>query len=260
MSAGAWVGSFGGLGDWGLVRKPERWPVLPATGDEIIGSIDHLNNIVPTYSQQLPSCVGHATANWIECVLRLTHGRGVLKPREQIDGDAIYERGREMFFAGKKGGGLQLSQGFSAAIDLGILPKDTEIVAVEPTLYAISAALIDAPLVQGHVVSKDWQYASFSNGALPGKTRANILEGAHATLAIGIWIRDGKVMLPFQNSWGAGWGWNGVGQMTWAQWKDGIRWLINPEDDVMRGDGPYTAKLPENWKTWNGWKKFVVKV
>lgn len=255
----SWKNSLRLQGECGVIREPQRWPLLLGNDDAPVASIDWLDVVLPTYSQVLPSCVGHATANWIECMLRRQHGRGVFTKGEQIDGDAIYLRGREMFFAGKKGGGLGLPHGFHAAIDLGLLPPDTLVVPVSPTLRDLSQALTETPLIQGHVVAKDWQYASRDNGSLPGKTKANILEGAHATLLIGVWERDGKTMLPFQNSWGAAWGWNGIGQMTWAQWKDGARWIINSEDDIMRGDGPYTADLSPEWPKWTGWKEFVIQ-
>lgn len=257
-----WLKSYKLEGDFGLIMKPEQWPrsaLLQAA--QLRSSIDWLDTVVPTYNQQLPSCVGHATANWIECMLRRTHGASILSRGQQIDGDMIYARGREMFFAERTdGGGLQLRQGFDAAIDLGILPPDSVVHSIPPDLASMRDALDTSPLVQGHVVSKDWQYASFDNGALPGRTKANILEGAHATCLIGLWDREGNVMLPFLNSWGAGWGWNGIGQMTWGQWQDGIRWMINPEDDIMRGDGPYTADLGPTWKDWIGWRKAVIKV
>ncbi len=253
-----WTEAMGLRGECGVIRQQERWPVLPESGDAIIRSVDHLNNIVPTYAQELPSCVGHATANWIEVMLRLTHGRQILGNREQIDGDLIYHRGRELFFPDQPGGGLMLSQGFRAAIDLGILPPDTVVVAVPPTLRDISQALLTGPMVQGHVISKDWRFAHYSNGALPSRYKPNIFDGAHATLLIGVWVRDNVVMIPFLNSWGAQWGWNGVGQMTWAQWRDGYRWLFNEQDDVMRGDGPYTATLGPEWPTFDGWKQAVI--
>lgn len=206
------------------------------------------NHCLPATNQNGPSCVGQAWANWLELMLRCYVGRGVLAPGEQIDGEAIWRRGRELFWGGTLDDGLYLSHGFHAMLDLGILPPGTELVQVAQDWRSIGRALLHTPLVQGHVVHEGWLHPDPRNGCLD-HAPAPVGNGAgHATLCVGRLVKDGQRYRAGQNSWGTSWGWHGL-------------FVLTDEEDAegRMNDGPYTAVLPDDWTSYPGWRKAVTR-
>jgi hypothetical protein len=201
---------------------------------------------VPTINQHGPSCAGQAWANWLELMIRRHLGQDALKPGEQIDGYAIWKRGRELFDNGSLVGGLTLFEAFHAARDLGILPPDSIMVDIEPTQDAMAQALANTPLVQGHRVSDGWYETNPENGCLDHSKLPKPGDGGHATLLLSPVVQGDKLFWLSQNSWGPDYGYHGYFLMSNAMWQA-----------CYLGDGPATATLPVPLTAWDGWRKYV---
>lgn len=231
----------------GVKRSPERRPVT--LGDAPVEPYSAwTRHAVPTYNQKHPSCVGHATANWLEMMLRKHLGRDVLAKGEQIDGDAIWAQGRRMFYPREKveAGGLLMDHGFRAAIALGILPPDSGVMSVHMGVGFISRMLRDQPVLQGTAVHRGWERPNAQNGQIPFELPDP--HAGHATCIVGVLEQKGEPYILFQNSWGREWGMGGYGLLRADQW-----------DQCLLGPVA-VCKLPDNWKTWTGWKDYVIKV
>jgi hypothetical protein len=231
----------------GVIRTPERQ--LATLSDAPVEPYSAWTRwSIPTYSQVYPSCVGHATANWVEMMLRKAHGRDILKPGQQIDGDAIWRMARKMFYPSQKveAGGLLMDHGFRAAIELGLLPPDSGVMQVRMGVGFLSRMLREEPVLQGTAVHKGWENPDPKNGQIP----FNLPDphAGHATCIVGVLEQKGEPYILFQNSWGREWGMGGYGLMRSDQWEQSLL-------------GPLAVcKLPDNWKKWAGWKDFVIKV
>jgi hypothetical protein len=218
-------------------------PALQASASDDAPLYSWLDYALPTYNQAGPSCVGQAWANWLELMLRRYVSRTVLKPGEQLSGEQIWKRGRELYHGGDLRGGLKIPQGFVALRDLGFIPPDSRLIEIAPDWSSVGAALYATPLVQGHHVHAGWQTPAPQSGCLdhqPAPTRA---DGYHATLRIGRLVQDRTRFYLSQNSWGPSWGWHGCFLMTEAEDQEG-----------RMQDGPYTIALPAGWEAWQGWK------
>lgn len=197
---------------------------------------------------QEPSCVGRAWAGWAEIMLRAYVSPSAIPAGCQIDARKIWVRGREMFWGGDLNGGLYLHQGLAAAVDLGIFPPGTQPVKVEASIEAIGAALTQSPLVQAHIVSAGWYKPLAENGYIPLNDPPDIGRyGAHCTLLLErAWQRNSCFCL-LENSWGRGWGWNGLGLMAFERWAESLC-----------PNSLYSAQAPL-LQMWRGWEKFVVQ-
>lgn len=205
---------------------------------------------LPTYNQEYPSCVGHATANWLEMMLRRYVARDVISTDEQIDGDAIWRKGRQLFWGGTLDGGLLVDQGFLAAVALGMLPQQAMPLRIASTVAAVSQELLQSPVIQGTAVHDGWSFPSPENGAVPFQLPDPFAGHATCIVAVGRAESDEdalKYAVPFQNSWGSEWGRFGYGQLRDDQWKQCLM------------DDPVTCRLPEGWEKWRGWERFVIR-
>lgn len=212
-------------------------------------------NSIPTYSQEWPSCVGHATANLIEHLLRAWDKRAIPKGY-QIDGDSFWRRARQMFWRGPDGDvryndGLLLHQAIEAAVDLGALPPGTEWKKVPPDLIDFSEALVKSPILQAHFVSDSWEHPA-ANGQIFAPMRFDPFTGGHATLALEIIPQGENFFVLSQNSWGADWGYFGYFLTAWLDWTR------------MYLDGGIQLELPpgwekEEWAEFRGWEAFLIK-
>lgn len=192
-----------------------------------------------------PSCCGYAWGNWMSMMLRKA-GCG-LGDDERIDGYAIWRKGREMFWGGGNGG-LYLSQGFLAAQELGIIPKEAKLVEVSNDPVSISHALMSTPIIVGSILDEGWDEPSLENGCLDHREDIDVGDGAHATVMIGIMEQKGQIFYLSLNSWGE-WGWHGMFVATEQR-----------TSDMMMLDGPYAVEMPKGWESDKGWKKHIVKV
>lgn len=198
---------------------------------------------IPTYAQQYDSCVGHATANWIELMVRRFVGRDAIPDGMQLDGDAIWKRGRQLFYDGSLNDGLLMPHGFGAAIEMGVLPEKSKVVTLRADLNAVAAALLDTPVLQGTSVHAGWETPSRENGSIP--ILLNDPTAGHATCIIAQAAQDAARGLVFQNSWGD-WGRHGYGLLREDQWEDALL------------DYPVTCALPEGWTDFDGWKQLLI--
>jgi hypothetical protein len=235
----------------GVVRSG-RQPVFAAASAPVIvdRAAEWYDYMVPTYNQEFPSCVGHATANWIEGMLRKHVSMSALEAGEQIDGDAIWRKAREMFWGGSLDGGLLVDQGFQAAIALGILPRDSVVVRIGSSVAAVSHELLQTPVVQGNAVHDGWARPDPSNGSI-SLLMPDPFAG-HATCVVAVARVDAEhYSLPFLNSWtnadGSPWGRYGYGQLRDDQWAQCLM------------DDPATCRLPADWTTWRGWERYVIR-
>lgn len=233
----------------GVKRMPEYQTPIMLWADSDVVPQSHLTRfVIPTDNQHhFPACAGFATANWVEIMLRKTHGHAILKPGEQIDGMAIWRKARRMFWAHEPvdSGGLFMDQGFRAAVALGILPQDTVVEMVNLGVADLSRKLCDQPVLQGTTVSKAWSDPNPQNGHI---TFAVPEPGGHATCIIGVLEQENNHFILFQNSWGERWGWHGYGMLRSDLW---ARNLLGPLA---------TARLSHRWQLWNGWRDYVVTV
>ena len=203
---------------------------------------------LPTYNQQGPSCVGQAWANWLELMLRRYAAKDPFRPGEQISGERIWKRAREMFYGGNMEDGIELPQGFAAMVDLGLVPPEAQLLAIDPDWESVGFALGSTPLVQGHHVHKGWDNPDPESGCIDHSSFPTAADGYHATLRIGRLVQENIRFYISMNSWGQTWGWHGLYLMTEAEDAEG-----------RMEDGPYTANLPAGWTSWEGWKKGVIK-
>lgn len=245
----------------GILEEPSAWQgaidirrleQLPASGTGTSAPVDFwFPFMVPSYNQSGPSCVGHSWANWIEAFLRFHVNPLSIPKGYQIDGEAIWRRGRQLFWGGNMGGGLYLSQGFHAAKDLGFLPSDAKLAKVGQDWDSVNNALQETPLVQGHIINKGWFKANTQSGCIDHEARPD-RSGAHATLLMATLeqpdtagnLTRWRVLL---NSWGPDRGRFGFFTMSEETWLE----------QVM-ADGPYTAEIPDPYN-WTGWKKGLVQ-
>jgi hypothetical protein len=231
----------------GVVRAPDR--ELATLSDAPVEPYSAwTRHAVPTYSQRFPSCVGHATANWIEMRLRRIHGKNILKPGEQIDGDAIWAKARRMFYPTQKveAGGLLMDHGFRAAIELGLLPPGSGVMGIRMGVGFLSRMLRDQPVLQGTGVHKGWERPDPRNGQIP--VLLPDPNAGHATCIVGVLEQKGEPYVLFQNSWGREWGMGGYGLMRSDQWAQSLL-------------GPLAVcKLPDDVSKWDSWRDFVIKV
>jgi len=204
---------------------------------------------VPTYEQDGASCVGHAWANWLELAVRRYQSREALLYGEQIDGARIWRRGRELFWRGDLSDGLYVHQGFHAMLDLGLLPPAARLRQVAPDWASVCAAMAAAPLVQAHRVHQGWQAPNRINGCLDHRYYPAADAGCHCTLRVGCLVQRERRFYASLNSWGPGWGWNGLFVMDEAEDAEGLL----PES-------LYTVDLPAGWaRHWIGWRRAIVR-
>lgn len=232
----------------GAIDRPGQIMVSSDSSASNVREVGWFEWCLPTYSQNGESCVGHSWANWIECVARKRMGDSFIPRGLQVNGEAIWKRGREMFWGGDMTGGLYLDQGCLAAVDLGILPPLATPVRVDRTVSAQSMQLTRTPLVVGHAVHAGWFNPSQENGCIDHAPRPTGADGYHATLRVGLLLQNGVWFFAGQNSWGAEWGWRGYFLMTAAEDIEG----------AMQ-DSPWTCDLGGALVTGPRFQDYLVK-
>lgn len=227
---------------------------LPGAGDLVKAKepVDDYNDwfrhCQPALNQSGESCVGWGWTHWLAAMIRRYVDPAAFLGGWQLDGQAVWRRGREMFWNGTFDAGLYLPQGFAALKDLQMVPSESEIIRVATDWDSVGLALLDTPIVQAHAIHAGWFKARTDNGCLDHEPAASEANGCHCTLRIARVRQDLRKFYSFQNSWGAEWGFGGYGLMTVAEDAEGI---MSP--------GLYTARLPERWKSCDGWKALMVR-
>jgi hypothetical protein len=228
-------------------RAPYMPPAEASESRKIRYSSEWLMHSIPVDSQgDTNACVGYTTANWIEAMLRKTHGRDVLKPGQQIDGEAIWRRGREMFWPKEsvESGGLWLWQGFEAAIDMGVLPPATATKEIKSLKFEVlSEEMAKYPLAMAQATHNGWNFPQRESGFI--KRMKGDPAAGHAVLMVAMLKQGGKPYAMLQNSWGLDWGWHGCGILSESHWQ------LNALTVCC------TAELPPMWRAWGGWRRFI---
>lgn len=221
---------------------------LPLPAKREVPLYSWIRDVLPAESQNGPSCVGQAWANWLEAMLRRWARGAVPLGRWQLDGERVWRRARELFWNGDLSGGIYLSQGYAALIDLGWIPPDSKLRKIPEDWSSLGVALLEGPIVQAHQVHAGWYRPAPQNGCIDHKPEPTDADGYHATLLIGRSVRMEHGVttryLEGLNSWGERWGWHGCYLMTEAEWLEGL----------MPG-GIYTADV--YLQKWTGWREGV---
>lgn len=201
---------------------------------------------IPAESQNGPSCAGHGIANFKEIMLRRYVGEGVFVEWQELDGDAIWRRARQLYYGGNMSDGLYIPEAFNAALEMGIFAPGSKLCTI-PRSEAIHSPQFEVtPFVDGHDVS-GWikhglqeENGQVFEGSKPDGT------GGHCTLHVS---RLFQVQNFWQdlNSWGPKFGWNGC--MIYTESEDNLTAL---------GDDMYYVQEPDGWEQWDGWKKWVI--
>jgi hypothetical protein len=228
-------------------RKKER---KLSAEDGVCFSIDRINYCVPSQNQHLPSCVGEATGNAIELIIRDICGENAIESGKQINGEYLYKLARNRYYNDwQYTEGLSLFDGTKIAKCVGILPEYCCIQKIDPTPRAISNALIKGAILQASPVDSSWV-----NPKEDGLVYFDMLSfaGLHATIIVGIWNKTGKiddVEIIFQNSWGSNWGWNGLGRCKWSNW---IKAHNFAESDLL------LMNFLRRDTSWNTWREYLI--
>jgi hypothetical protein len=192
--------------------------------------------------------VGQAWANWLELMLRRYVGSRIFVAPQQISGEMIWKKARQMFYKGDLTGGLELPEGFEAMKELGFIPDDSMLMNIKPDWNSVGFALLSTPIVQAHHIHSGWANPDPVNGCIDHSGHPTTSDGYHATLRVGQIKQEGTPFYVSQNSWGMDWGWKGLFCMTSTEDAEGLM-----------PDALYTANMPSGWTSWEGWKKGVIE-
>jgi hypothetical protein len=199
--------------------------------------ISHFSKLNPSDSQgHLPSCVGHALANYLEWVLR--HHLAAPTHPFQIDGRRIWKESIQL--TGRKNTGLNRFEVLAGVIG-SLLPSTTM------CRYIQSVELFDClqkgPVILAMSITDQWINADRKNGFIPP---GGVKGEAHAVLLAGVSAvshSDGP-FVHILNSWGLKNGMDGIVTLCWEEFKRAYIESWVPEFDQSRWcvDG--------NWKKW----------
>lgn len=233
---------------YGLVADPHNPPAtLASEAGPIRYGVEWLYHALPSDSQgDLGACVGYAWATWMEAMIRKHVGRHAIAPGWQIDGEAIWRTGREMFYRGERveDGGLLLEHGHEAMLAMGILPRGSQLMRMrrnDPT--AISLVLRGNPLVIAQALHRGWNFPEKESGFIR-RDKGNAWEG-HAICLAGVTKQRGEPFYYIANSWGTSWGWNGLCLLSEPHYR--LNTLAMPAYSI----------LPDGWSEDRGWTKWL---
>lgn len=237
----------------GVIPEP---PVVGRSSGDLIRasgpvneSYDWFDFCNPSLNQVGDSCVGWGWAHWLTGMIRRYADGRAFAAELQINGQAIWEKGRDMFWGGTRNGGLYLPQGFEAIRAMGMIPENSVLLRVASDWDSVGLALLDTPIVQAHAIHKGWFEPNPENGCIDHAPMASGSNGYHCTLRVARIRQLNKRFYVTQNSWGAEWGFGGYGVMTAEEDAEG---LMSP--------GLYTALLPVGWAGRRGWEKYLIAV
>lgn len=210
---------------------------------------DWINECIPSYNQRGEDCVGEGWANWLEPILRYYVGHDAIPDGYQLDGYKVWWKAKQMFNGGCLAGGLLIPQGFEAMKALGWIPKDSMLVEIGRDWVSQGEALLDTPLVVGHMVYDGWFTPNPENGCLDHVFTTKGRGGGHCTCRVGRFIQNGVKFYADINSWGKYYGWNGI-------------YLIEEEMSADTSlDCPHTIAIPGGFarlRDHEGWKAGLI--
>ena len=156
---------------------------------------EHLSPVVD--EQDKPSCVGWGMANVIEIMTHMQTGG-----RIRLDGRAIWEKGRELFYGGDQSGGLALFHGVRAAVLLGMVPANTSYSTIPLEVGALVHALEHGPLLCANTAHPGWSDLHSSNDAVDESRSFTPGTNGHCTCMYALDTHNGVRMFRMENSWG----------------------------------------------------------
>jgi hypothetical protein len=193
------------LGDTGVYVRGQN--------HEFVETVDHFKHMIPSDSQgTLPSCAGHTMANLAEWMMNQTKYNRV-PYNKQVDGKAIWEHARSIFYKDNFGG-LTLPQAFAAAKELGIIKGNYH---TFPDFNNIFKTLERVPIPVGVYINESWYDCNSHNGYI---SPLPVLNYGHAVLLSGLTYQDGTPYVHLFNSWGKKWGADGVCTMSLDYFKE----------------------------------------
>lgn len=200
---------------------------------------------LPTYAQRTDDCVGHATANACEGIIRhyvpAEHMALVVARVLGEIGMAVWQcDGNKLWKLIKddKGepyeGGAYMPDGFESLIKHAIMPA-AKVVDLPKDLAEVAFRLRMAPVLQGTKVHHGWGQTN-RFGYVECRNTVIDLMGGHATQILNVLkqdTRDGmQWYLDFMNSWGNKWGWSGIGMIHEADWRRSVIQLVTIEPEA----------------------------
>jgi hypothetical protein len=174
--------------------------------------IGHFDKLNPSDSQgHLPSCAGHALANYLEWVLR-EHGAAPDRPF-QLNGKRIWQAALDK--TGRKNTGLTRYE-VLRGVEGDLLPHNTACRYVSPD--NLFDKLQKTPVMLAVNITDQWIFADSKNGFIPlggvkGEAHAVVLAGVSA-----VTHSDGP-FIHILNSWGARNGVDGIITLDWAEFR-----------------------------------------
>lgn len=234
---------------YGLVADPHNPQTLakPAKAGPVHYTTEWLYHALPSDSQgDLGACVGYAWACWLEAMIRKHIGRHAIASGWQIDGEAIWRTGREMFYRGERveDGGLLLEHGHEAMLAMGILPKGSQLMRMRRNdVSALSLVLRGNPLVIAQALHKHWNWPRKESGLI-SRGKGNSWEG-HAICLTGLTKQSLTDYYYICNSWGTDWAWQGICMMSESHYR--LNTLAMPAYSL----------LPDGWTEDLGWTRHL---
>ena len=147
------------------------------------------------------ACAIFAIANWAE----IMHGRAI------TDADCLSLYRETLRQAGRPSGGLTFAEAFAGCRSAGWLPGARGLQRVGNL-----DALARQPIVAGYQITPAWERVSHDGCLDHSPAAAGPIGGYHAVtiVAHGIITGNTEPYVYIENSWGAGWGWQGIAVMT----------------------------------------------
>lgn len=233
-----------------LPRLKMRPPRFGADSETIDTPLKHwISRCVPTYNQQGESCVGEGWSNFLEIVLREYVAPSAIPDNRQLNGYAVWWKAKQLYYKGVLSGGLQIPEGFEAMKALGWIPEDTLLVEVGDDWISQGVAMMETPLVVGHMVTQGWFNPDPKNGCLDHAPVSNRTSGGHCTCRVGRHLHNGIRFYSGLNSWGDEYANHGI-------------FLMDEElDEYTTLDTPYTIAITGGFSRLRehlGWKAGLI--
>jgi hypothetical protein len=157
--------------------------------------------------QQFSTCVSNGTCGVIESEIFRRGGKIV-----QLNYNKLYLAARRLLYGDKDmDAGLQLADAAEVAIEVGLLPDDTEIRRITVEAGAMCHALKTGPLITAHMIDNGWlpKNLDVETGAIDESYSDSAYDllneqlGGHCTVCCASNIHNSQQLYVHRNSWGA---------------------------------------------------------
>lgn len=202
---------------------------------------------LPPTAQQYDSCGGDGTANALEVDIRRVFGRRAFSDGQQLDNLALWRKARQIDFPDEpvEGGGLWVDSAIKAAIALGFVPPDTEVISTDLDLSELCVVLGEPrPVLQGLAIGSSWESPSKINGMIQDWKPDQSM--GHLTPILGMLEQGGEFFRLFLQSWGYDYGYHGLALVREP--------MARSAQIAPLTYWRYHTPLSE----WTGWKDFII--